>query len=254
MVLSFLLGAEFFLGFYTVLLGACLYEFYGMIKTQKIDVLPILGIAVSVVSSLIVFSQYLPSLPNFPTYILVLIPALFFLTELFRNKENPFQNVGFNLLGLFYVVLPFFCFIHLGFFTGEFSIQFPLGFLIMLWANDTGAYLTGRFLGRNKLFERVSPKKTWEGFVGGVLIACLAGFIFQKYYTDYPVYIWISMAITIGVMGTLGDLVESMLKRSLNVKDSGNLLPGHGGLLDRFDGLLIAAPCVWVFLNVLLNV
>lgn len=254
MVLSFLLGAEFFVLFYTLLTAACLYEFYGMVKTRGIQVLDFLGLGLTVFISYVLFASKIDLLPEIPLYSLILIPAVFFLTELFRNKVDPFQNIGFNILGMIYVVFPFLCFMHLAFVTGSFHIQFALGFFIMLWSNDTGAYLVGRFLGKNKLYERISPKKTWEGFFGGILIAAFAAFIFQKYFPEHPLYIWISMAVVIGVVGTLGDLVESMLKRSLNVKDSGKLLPGHGGLLDRFDGLLLAGPAVLFLLNVLLNV
>jgi phosphatidate cytidylyltransferase len=132
-------------------------------------------------------------------------------------------------------------------------MYFPLGFLIMLWANDTGAYLSGNFLGRTKLFERHSPKKTWEGFIGGVLISAVAGYIISIYFKDLQWSQWVIMAVLISCFGTLGDLVESMFKRSINVKDSGGILPGHGGLLDRFDGLLLSAPIVYAYLYLITN-
>lgn len=123
----------------------------------------------------------------------------------------------------------------------------------MLWASDTGAYLFGRKLGSHKLFERHSPKKTWEGFFGGVLTSVLVSFIISLFFKEIPFLVWGGMAVLIVSFGTLGDLVESMLKRSLDAKDSGSLLPGHGGLLDRFDGLLIAAPIVYAYLYLILN-
>jgi len=121
----------------------------------------------------------------------------------------------------------------------------------MLWANDTGAYLSGRSFGKHKLFERISPNKTWEGFIGGILLAVVIALNLEHYFGALSKWEWVTMAVIIGVFGTLGDLVESMLKRSLGVKDSGNILPGHGGLLDRFDGLLMAAPLVFFFLLML---
>jgi phosphatidate cytidylyltransferase len=144
---------------------------------------------------------------------------------------------------------PFCFFYALGFMEGEYSWHLPLAFLIMLWASDTGAYLFGITLGKNRLFERHSPKKSWEGFVGGLLCSLLSGYIISKYFTELPLVHWLIVSVIIVSSGTLGDLSESMLKRSLSTKDSGSFLPGHGGLLDRFDGLLLAAPLVFVYLS-----
>jgi phosphatidate cytidylyltransferase len=151
-------------------------------------------------------------------------------------------------MGIIYVMVPFMFFHALAYSDGGFNFHLPLGFLVMLWANDTGAYLSGYFFGRTKLFERHSPKKTWEGFIGGVLIAAIAGFIFSRFYTELAWQHWVIIGVLIGCFGTLGDLVESMFKRSINIKDSGGILPGHGGLLDRFDGLLISAPIIFAYL------
>jgi phosphatidate cytidylyltransferase len=122
----------------------------------------------------------------------------------------------------------------------------------MLWANDTGAYLFGMKFGKRKLFERHSPKKSWEGFFGGMFTSVLVAVGLSFIFTENVAIIWVGMAILIASFGTLGDLVESMLKRSLDTKDSGGLLPGHGGLLDRFDGLLLAAPVVYAYLYLIL--
>jgi len=156
-------------------------------------------------------------------------------------------------MGIIYAIIPFTFFYALGFLGNSFNFHVPLAFLIMLWSNDTGAYLSGYFFGRTKLFERHSPKKTWEGFVGGVLIAALAGYILSNFYHELSWDKWVIMAVLIGCFGTLGDLVESMFKRSINIKDSGGILPGHGGLLDRFDGLLLSAPIVYAYLYLITN-
>ena len=142
---------------------------------------------------------------------------------------------------------------HLGFyavnsFTNEYSFQIILGFFIMLWTNDTGAYLAGRFFGKHKLFERISPKKTWEGSFGGGLLTLAAAYILSLFFTNLDLTNWIVISILVAIFGGLGDLVESMLKRSLNIKDSGNILPGHGGILDRFDGLLISITFIYSYL------
>lgn len=122
----------------------------------------------------------------------------------------------------------------------------------MLWANDTGAYLFGVKFGKNRLFERHSPKKSWEGFFGGMFTSLVASYLISMQFTEMSPLIWAGMSFLIVCFGTLGDLVESMLKRSLDAKDSGSFLPGHGGFLDRFDGLLIAAPVVYVYLYLIL--
>lgn len=118
----------------------------------------------------------------------------------------------------------------------------------MLWASDTGAYLAGRTFGKTKLFERHSPKKTWEGSFGGLIISGLAAFILSRFFPGIETWQWLISSVIIVVFGTYGDLTESMLKRSYHIKDSGNIMPGHGGFLDRFDGLLLAAPLVYLFL------
>ena len=122
----------------------------------------------------------------------------------------------------------------------------------MLWANDTGAYLFGVRYGKRKLFERHSPKKSWEGFFGGMFTSAIVAYGLSFLFKETTPTVWVGMAILIASFGTLGDLVESMLKRSLDTKDSGGLLPGHGGLLDRFDGLLLAAPVVYAYLYLIL--
>jgi phosphatidate cytidylyltransferase len=126
----------------------------------------------------------------------------------------------------------------------------PIGFFIMLWTCDTGAYLVGRKLGKRKLFERISPKKTWEGSMGAALFVILVAFIFTQfdYFDILELHEWIIFGILTLIFGTFGDLTESLLKRNIDVKDSGNLLPGHGGVLDRFDGLFLAVPAVYFYL------
>lgn len=252
---SIFLGAYTFSAFYLILSLFGLLEFYKMVATSGISTQKVTGLAGAVAIFLAAISMHLLSFQF--KYLLLIIPVLFlvFLVELYRKKDNPFSNIGYTYLGLLYVTIPFCFFYALGFVANinEYSFHFPLAFLLMLWANDTGAYLFGRKLGKHKLFERHSPKKTWEGFLGGVLISLVVAFVLSFYFLEASLFVWAGMAIIISCFGTLGDLVESMLKRSLGVKDSGTFLPGHGGLLDRFDGLLIAAPLVFVYLYLLMN-
>jgi phosphatidate cytidylyltransferase len=179
---------------------------------------------------------------------LPLTSSLVFIRQLFKKAAQPFNNIAYTFLGIVLVIAPFTFFHAIAYIHGAYNVHFPLAFLVMLWSNDTGAYLVGRQFGKNKLFERHSPKKTWEGFIGGILIAALAAVILAHFYKDLTWDQWVSVAVLISCFGTLGDLVESMFKRSINVKDSGGILPGHGGLLDRFDGLLLAAPVVYTYL------
>lgn len=185
--------------------------------------------------------------------LLAIIPFVFilFIVELWRNKANPFTNIAFSLLGIIYISLPlglvmyFFDPVVL---SGPYHYGIVLGFLAILWLNDTGAYFVGSLIGKHKLFERISPGKTWEGSVGGVIFALLAAWGLSFLFRQLDPLHWMILAIIIVISGTLGDLVESMLKRSLGIKDSGDILPGHGGMLDRFDSILLSAPFVFVYL------
>jgi phosphatidate cytidylyltransferase len=124
-----------------------------------------------------------------------------------------------------------------------------IGYLGILWLNDTGAYFTGSLIGKHKLFERISPKKTWEGSIGGAVLAIATAYLASILFPQFSAWKWIGIGILTVIFGTLGDLVESALKRSLNIKDSGTILPGHGGILDRFDAVLVSVPFVFVFLS-----
>lgn len=192
-------------------------------------------------------------LPEKFLWINILLIVSIFIIELYQHEQLPFDKLAKLILGYVYVIVPFIMFTGLGYIvSGNYNYEIPLGFLFLVWANDSGAYVFGITLGKNRLFERISPKKSWEGFFGGMLIAAITGYIISNYFTSISTIHWISLSIIIVVFGTLGDLVESMLKRSKDVKDSGTILPGHGGILDRFDGLLIAAPIVYAYLHLFL--
>jgi len=252
---SIFLGAYVFTFFYLLLSTLALAEFYKLVGTAGTTPHQVLGLAGSIAIFLLTAAYHF--FPLNPKYLLLLVPLVFlvFLVELYKKAQLPFSNISFTFTGLIYVSVPFCFFYSLGFMNdwNTYNFHLPLSFLLMLWASDTGAYLFGRKLGSHKLFERHSPKKTWEGFFGGVLTSVLVSFIISLFFKEISFLIWGGMAVLIVSFGTLGDLVESMLKRSLNAKDSGDLLPGHGGLLDRFDGLLIAAPIVFVYLYLVLN-
>ncbi len=172
--------------------------------------------------------------------------AILMIVELFRCKTNPLLNIAIACMGILYVSLPFslMCYVAS---IPSYGNYLLMSFFIIIWMSDTGAYLAGVTLGKHKMFERISPKKTWEGFAGGLIFAMLFGVVLSKI-TPVPLdcLTWVLFSAVIFVFGVLGDLVESMLKRNLSIKDSGKFLPGHGGLLDRFDSSLIAAPALFM--------
>lgn len=188
-------------------------------------------------------------LAGYGAVLLSLAAGTILITSLF-GKEMDIQTGANRALALVYLVIPF---ALLNVFNSDFEVNrvLVLGLFIMVWANDTGAYLIGRVIGKNKLFERISPKKTIEGFAGGVAMAALVGFILSQFFEVLPPWLWIVLGVVTGVFSTLGDLVESMIKRIGGVKDSGNFMPGHGGALDRFDGAIMAIPVVYVIVQLL---
>jgi phosphatidate cytidylyltransferase len=181
------------------------------------------------------------------------LAGLIFIFELFSNSADPFGNIGTTLTGVFYISLPLgllnFLYVPV-LYPNNFSYGILLGYFLILWLNDTGAYLVGSAIGKHRLFQRISPGKTWEGSIGGALFAVMMAGVLSNYFSALSPLKWIIMALIISIFGTLGDLVESMLKRSLGIKDSGNILPGHGGMLDRFDAVLLSAPAVFVFITI----
>lgn len=249
MLASVLLGAYAFSLFFLVLIFLCVEEFYRMVTTEHVKPQKRWGIALAVSVYLPLILHYFDGKPLKNVLICVPLSVLIIVAELYRKHQNPFHNIAYTLFGVLFAGVPFCFFYAIAFTGGSYSIHYPLGFLILLWASDTGAYLFGVRYGKHKLFERHSPKKTWEGFVGGMITSLAASVIISFYFSELSMLRWAVMSLIIVAAGTLGDLSESMLKRSVFIKDSGSMLPGHGGLLDRFDGLLIAAPLVFVYLQ-----
>lgn len=165
--------------------------------------------------------------------------------ELFLKSDQPFDRLGAYLVGILYVGIPFTLLIDLSVRSGVYAPWVAFGLIWLIWTNDSAAYIFGSRFGKSKLFERISPGKTWEGFIGALLTTLVTGWLFSFLLPHYGLLQWLAFALVAVVAGTIGDLVESMLKRSAQVKDSGDVLPGHGGFLDRFDSLVYSLPLFW---------
>ena len=170
--------------------------------------------------------------------------------ELYMKSNNPIRCLAISLMSQIYIGLPLAAMTSIGDFIG---LHFVLVVFLMIWINDTGAFVVGSLFGRHRLFERISPKKSWEGFFGGLGFNLIAGWLFAiggGYFWDIRMNVisWLILALVITLFSTWGDLVESLMKRSLNIKDSGHMIPGHGGILDRIDSLLLVMPAVFIYL------
>lgn len=213
---------------------------------------------VIVSSCYLFFAFWLNSITQGEALILY-VPYLAFLMycyikELYGNHANPIANLGAIMLSQMYVVLPLALINVLAYTQFEcYSDKadfyaIPLSIYIFIWINDTGAYLSGVTLGKHKLFPRISPKKSWEGSIGGALLTVASAFAVAHFFNFMNIWQWIGMALVVVVFGTFGDLTESMMKRHLGIKDSGHILPGHGGILDRLDSMLLSIPAVVIYL------
>ena len=220
-------------------------EFYKLARETGLSPQRWMGLAVGVLLfalNFIVFRQFSRSVTDeaggavlyLLLYIGLLLPTLF-VCELFRRSATPLANLGATLLGVLYVAVPLSLLLYVPVLAGDgvWRPETVLCYIFIIWANDVFAYLVGMTFGRHRLCERLSPKKSWEGFFGG-----LAG----------AVAVWGGLALVASLSGVAGDLVESMFKREAGVKDSGQVIPGHGGVLDRFDALLLSAPYVFLYL------
>jgi len=246
---SIFLGASVYAGLMSVFLIVGSLEFYRMFDSEKtINIEKYYGLFVSVITFLIVYLIGEKLLP-FP-WLLILIPLYFisFIIEIYRKTDQPIQNIALSLFPVFYLALPFSLSSYLTTFFGQESPYILLGFFILIWTNDTFAYFTGVSIGKHKLLERISPKKSWEGFFGGLIFSFGMAILMGQFFHELTPFQWAGMAIIITITGTYGDLTESMFKRSRSIKDSGKILPGHGGVLDRFDGVIMAAPFIVLYL------
>ncbi|MEI7831062.1 MAG: phosphatidate cytidylyltransferase [Prolixibacteraceae bacterium] len=230
-----------------------LKEFYQLSKAAGISPQKNIGILFGFSIFLLTFLYHVGILTIDPTgfclSVLFVIPAL----ELYRKKKNALENISVTLFGILYIILPFSLFNYFVFpafpLDNNYDPILLISLFFLIWSFDSGAYLFGVAFGKHRLFERISPKKSWEGFFGGWFLCIIFGIALQRIFQKYDITFMILLATIVTISGTFGDLVESMIKRNLGIKDSGKFLPGHGGLLDRFDSILFASPFVYLLIR-----
>ncbi|MCH3924522.1 MAG: phosphatidate cytidylyltransferase [Bacteroidales bacterium] len=227
-----------------------LFEFYH--NSKKIDIHPNekIGFLIAIITylTITICNSCDEVLSGSFISAIVFLSVLTFIVELFKKTKTAFTNISYTFMGVIYVVVPLALTYPILETNGDFSPMILMSVFIFAWCNDTFAYLSGMKFGKHKLFERISPKKTWEGSIGGLIAVIIATIIVSYFSKALPWYDFLAFGIITSVVGTFGDLVESMFKRQIGVKDSGNILPGHGGILDRFDILLIDLPIIYIYL------
>ncbi|WP_435415790.1 phosphatidate cytidylyltransferase [Polaribacter aestuariivivens] len=222
----------------------CIWEFSKMIQSKNIVPYLFFGLTLFLMIKR-PFSYAITGILG-----ITILSSIILIYQLFSKKEITFSNerskLGFTIrypiFSICFLVLLPFC-------TTGYSPYLMISILVLIWVNDSFAFLVGKNLGRRKLFVSVSPKKTQEGFLGGLIFSLIAAYVISKVNTDFTLLNWLIIAAIVSIIGTIGDLVESKLKRQANIKDSGNIMPGHGGILDRLDSLLFAAPFVYLYIN-----
>lgn len=253
-ILLGLLGGRFsFLAVFGTILGSGLFEFYRMVEKDTTHAISkIFNILMGVVIFISVF-LYLESiniylLPVFIlTYLLILIASAIFL-----RRDDILHGIIYSVFGQVYITMPLSLLMFISYSpdmaNNEYNWVPVLALFVFLWVNDTAAYFIGSLIGKHKLIEHISPKKSIEGFIAGIFFTLLASLIFARLYPGFTPIFWMGLSVVVALFGTLGDLFESLIKRTCNVKDAGDLIPGHGGILDRIDSLLVAIPAVFLYL------
>jgi phosphatidate cytidylyltransferase len=245
--------------FFIVFLGlmvATQYEFYKMTFKTHLRPQILLGLFIGIALFSWSFLYSLGKVEQITIFGFIPLLGGIFVVELYRNQHKPIQNIAVTMLGIIYIAVPLslvnFIVINGSSTRIAYSPNILLGLLFLIWSNDTGAYLLGVSMGKHKLFPRISPKKTWEGFVGGLLLTMIVSWVDAIIFPEVNLKHWFVIGFTTAIIGTFGDLVESMFKRSIGVKDSGKFLPSHGGFLDRFDAFLLVIPFIYAYLEVMI--
>jgi phosphatidate cytidylyltransferase len=230
-----------------------MHEFYSLVPDGENKPMVIPGIVTGISLFIAVFLRYYLSVPEIVLGIPVILLLVVMALPMFLPSIHALNSLGITLAGILYVALPISTFSGLVFnpYNQGFDYQVALFLFAIIWLNDTGAYISGILLGKHKLFPRISPKKSWEGLIGGLVISLAAAWLIHPLVPGIPSsMIWVLTPAAI-IAGTFGDLAESTWKRAAGVKDSGKIMPGHGGILDRFDSLLFAAPVVYLLIRLI---
>ena len=246
---------------FALITGMTIWEFCGLVnEAGGVTVNRFIATVAGVYLFLAVAAIRSGIVANFVVFVPYLLTIIYlFASELYLKNENPIHDWAYTMLSQMYIALPLSMASVLAFDVQpdglvHYDMMVPLMVFVFLWVNDSGAYCAGSLFGRHKLFPRISPGKTWEGSIGGgLLVLIVAGAVGWWLGQSHPLNIlmWMGLGVVVVVFGTLGDLVESLFKRTLGIKDSGNILPGHGGMLDRFDSSLIAIPAAVVYIYTL---
>ena len=269
MVTGICLRGDAMILLFALITGLTLWEFTGLVNEHVADTTVNRFITTAAgVYLFLAFAGYCTGIVPPSAFIPYLLTLIYlFISELYLKQKNPIQDWAYTMLSQLYVALPFSMINVLSFqadpLTGQIAYHWllPMSVFIFLWANDTGAYCTGSLFGRHKLFPRVSPGKTWEGSIGGAVIVLIIAAVISylagsneslsTLNAQLSTLKWLGLGLVVVFFGTWGDLVESLFKRTLGIKDSGNILPGHGGMLDRFDSSLMAIPAAVIYLYTL---
>ncbi len=268
-------STESFIILFGVFLIIATYEFCNLVQLNKIFPLLFVSLFYTTISLISFYKietkNYINSIQNgnitltidinlvntilLITTLIVSVKCIFFL---FDDRVQSISTPSKYLYLLGYILLPFIFIVKISFGIKDYNPKIIIGLFILIWTNDTFAYLVGKSIGKHKLLERISPKKTIEGFIGGVVFAIFTGYLISKLYikaspsfSEKSILIWTTIALIVGVFGTIGDLIESKFKRIAGIKDSGKIMPGHGGILDRLDSVIFVAPIVYLFYQIL---
>jgi phosphatidate cytidylyltransferase len=231
-----------------------LHEFYRMLLPKSFPLRKILGYIIAIGLFALFYLKGFGLISSNWFRIMILPVVAVFIAEMYSSSPTPFTNISGVLTGVIYVALPFSLTTELTLHDGNYDFRIFLSLFIFLWSADVGAYCFGMLFGRNgkhKLFERISPKKSWEGFFGGIIVALSSAVVLSSVWGErysFDSVHWFVLAIIVALFGVFGDLVESMMKRAAGVKDSGKIMPGHGGILDRFDSALTAFPVALAYI------
>ena len=235
-----------------------LFEFYKISENIGYEPSAKIGLICGFLLFIIFFLAGSHVIPYRYIFLAILIPLFTLLPDLFDKRKNGFKNSMITIAGIIYIALPYslLCFIIYPWnaFDGKFYRWVLIGIFLIIWMYDSMAYVFGSMLGKHKICERISPKKSWEGLIGGAVFAVIMGIINAVIFHELSLTNWVVIAILIVIFGTSGDFFESKLKREAGVKDSGSILPGHGGMLDRFDTVLFAIPVIFVWITLFGNI